>query len=215
MTSTKRSRGPGPPKVGLIVEGDTEHFALPLLHTKALVTGCPPLKSINLGGVGSDRAPVGIAKLVVGKVIQHQVSGCQRVIVCLDREQRKDCAGQFATSVAKELAAELSARRRATDGVHVVVADRTFEAWILADAKGLHGRIPRLKAPTSKSFEGQMGIDQKKGTVELSNLLGRPYRKTVDGPRLFAALDFSAARRFERGGTGSRSLDKLLRTLGL
>lgn len=64
-------------------------------------------------------------------------------------------------------------------------------------------------------FEGAMGEEGKKGRIELSRLLDRPYSKTVDGPRLFATLDYSTARTWKHGKRGSRSFDKLLRTLGV
>jgi len=60
-----------------------------------------------------------------------------------------------------------------------------------------------------------MGERERKGCVELDRLLGRDYSKTIDGPRLFEAMNFDRARTFGPGQHGSRSLDKFLRTLGV
>jgi len=201
--------------IGLIVEGDAEFAAFPLLHKKKLVAGCPPLKPINLGGVGADRKPEGIARLIAPKVIQHQTAGLTQVVICIDREHRTLCAPGFASAVLEALRAELQRRGKPSNDVHVVIADRAFEAWLLADAKGLHQRKVFKRAPHFHRFEGQLGERQLKGVVELSTLLGRPYSKTKDGPDLFTKLDFPTARTHAKGASGSKSLDKFLRTLGV
>ncbi len=67
--------------------------------------------------------------------------------------------------------------------------------------------------PKFHSFEGKLGKQQRKGEVELSELLGREYSKTGDGPKLFEKLDFTAAR--DHDNHGSVSLDSFLRLLGV
>lgn len=198
------------PTVGLIVEGETEFKALPLLHKKNLVPGCPPLHPTNLNGIGSHMNIQAIAKMVTPKVKAHIAAGRTRVILCIDREQRAECTGEFATALHSAIVA-----RAGSVDVHVVIADRTFEAWILADARGLYESRKFKVAPNFVCFEGRMGERDRKGCIELDRLLGREYSKTVDGPRLFEAMDFDRARTFGPGQHGSRSLDKLLRTLGV
>jgi hypothetical protein len=198
---------------GIIVEGQTERDALPLLHTKKLVRDCPPMSVINLEGVGSHLAPIGVARRVLPKVIEHQVKQRTPIVVCIDREQRDATADEFAKAVLTELTALLRAKGRQANEVRVAMADRAFEAWILADARGLHRKKMFVRGPAFHSFEGAMGKQQKKGVVELGELLGREYRKTGDGPRLFEKLDFVAAR--DHGGHGSVSLDSFLRMLGV
>lgn len=199
------------PTIGLIVEGETEFKALPLLHTnKKLVKGCPPLRAINLNGIGSHMTVPAIAKMVAPKVKSHIAAGRTKVVLCMDREQRSDCPGKLAISLRAAIVAQVGPA-----DVHVVIADRTFEAWILADARGLHASRHFKLKPNFTCFEGSMGERDRKGCIELDRLLGREYSKTVDGPRLFAALNFAHARDFGPGRPGSRSLDKLLRTLGV
>ncbi len=203
------------PTAGLIVEGDTEFMALPLLSRKTLIANCPPIRPINLGGVGSHLKPIGIAKMVVPKAIQHLVAGRRPVIVCSDREQRPTLATKLATEVLQEMQVLLKSKGYPSAPINVVVADRTFEAWLLADARGLHQKGKFQRKPNFHSFEGAIGKDNKKGLVELGDLLGRAYLKTTDGPRLFELLDFSHARKYGPNDHGSKSLDNFLIALGI
>jgi len=160
------ARRPGVlPTAGLIVERDAEFKALPLLCNRSLLANCPPLRAINLQGVGTDRAPIGIAKMVKPKVIQHQVAKRYPIVICIDREQRAMTAAALATSVMTELRTLLQAEGRSIAGVHIAIADRTFEAWILADARGLHEKKLFVRAPKFHSFEGEMGRENKKGVA--------------------------------------------------
>lgn len=57
--NAKRERREGVLKTaGVIVEGDAEYAAIPRLHTKKLIAGCPPIHVTNLGGVGSHLSPL-------------------------------------------------------------------------------------------------------------------------------------------------------------
>jgi hypothetical protein len=213
---TSRARRPGVKvTAGLVVEGDTEFAALPLLYRKSLLLGCPPMRAINLGGVGSDLEPIGIAKMVKPKVVQHQAAGRNPIIVCIDREQRAVTASELAVQLLAAIDLLLRAESRSSTGVAVVIADRAFEAWILADARGLHTRQLFARAPSFHSFEGELGKQKKKGVVEMGELLGRPYGKTADGPRLFEKLQFSVARKHAPNDHGSRSLHRFLVALGV
>lgn len=196
---------------GLIVEGDAEFIALPQLATKNLVHGCPPVRAINLGGVGSDILPVGVARKLRPKILQHRAAGRRPIVVCIDREQRTVSATEFAAQIMRELATLVGA---ITD-VHVCIADRAFEAWLLADARGLHRSGLFKRPPTFFRFEGELGKQRGKGVIELTELLGRTYVKTTDGPRLFAKLDFPTARKHGPRHHGSRSLDMFLTSLGV
>jgi len=205
-----RARRPGVrATAGLIVEGDTEFSALPRLYTKKLIANCPPLKAINLNGVGSHLEPSGIAARLLPKVIEHQQRELKPIIACLDREQREMTASQLAKQVFESLNSKLEAKGRSSNGVVIAIADRAFEAWILADAHGLYVRKRFKQKPKFASFEGKLGAQQRKGAAELTSLLGREYSKTIDGPALFEALHFPTAR------SNSPSLESLLTALGV
>ena len=72
----------------------------------------------------------------------------------------------------------------------VVVADRAFEAWLLA---GL-----------GKHFGGK---PPKKAKRELTRILGHDYKETRDGPDLFCSMDLDKARNL------SPSLNEFLNAL--
>jgi hypothetical protein len=209
----RHRRRAGLQAVGLIVEGDTEFLALPQLPN--LVSGCPPLRATNLGGVGETRTCVGIAKLVAPKVIAHRSAGRSHVVVCIDREGREECPPRMASLVYTELSAELLRRSCEVGQLDIVILDRAFEAWILAEADGLADRGEFCRSPWFHCFEGQMGERGRKGVIELEKLLGRGYSKRKDGPRLFAGIDFDRARDYHSSGRGSKSLDKFLRVIGV
>jgi hypothetical protein len=162
------------PTVGLVVEGDTEYEALPLLYREGLVSSCPPLKASNVGGVGSHR------------------------------EQRPDCPGALAQAVQAALHQELARKGKPCSNVSVVVSDRAFEAWILADAKGLHAKGAFSRAPSFASFEGKMGRENKKGVVDVGSenssrsLSGNSCRS----PKEESSSGNTAARGKKRPGRG-------------
>jgi hypothetical protein len=201
--------------VGLVVEGQTEYMALPLLHRRKLVAGCPPLRPSSLNGVGEQPSPEAIAKQVLPKVVAHQVAGRSPIVVCFDRERRGAAGTDLGRSVVTELRRLLILDGRSTDDVFVVVADRAFEAWLLADAHGLFARGVFRVQPRVFCFEGELGARSRLGVDELSHLLGRDYHKTRDGPRVFAAIDFAEARKNGPGLRGSASLDAFLIALGI
>ena len=177
--SRPRSR---PATVGVVVEGQAEYLAFPLLHTEKLISGCPPLKVLCCDGIGGYVEPAGVAKRVHIKVLEHLAAGREKVVVCVDRETRPLCAPGFAQAIHKELDTLLRTRGRSAGTTTVVVADRAFEAWLLADAQGLYDKKLLKKAPGFATFEGQQGKGRACGKGELKDLLGGAYSETRDGP---------------------------------
>jgi hypothetical protein len=143
--------------------------------------------------------------MVAPKVVQLRLLGCGPVLVCIDRERREQCPPGLAGDILAQLARRLRERGDPAEGVGVVIADRAFEAWLLAGAPEL--RNPRSKWRPPASFEGRLGLENRLGVVELGQMLGERYDKARHGPQLFGRLDLDTAR------TRSRSLDKLLRSL--
>ena len=201
------------PTVGLVVEGDAEFYALPKLREMTCVDSCPPLSVKNLRGLSGGMSARAIAQRASPHVVAHLVAGRDDVVLVVDLERRNDCPGDFAGQIRQSLIGELAAKGRACHTLAVVVANRSFEAWLLADASGLHSRGLFAIKPKRKSFEGTLTASGEVGKREVERLLGSEYRESVDAPRLFEGIDLHRARDFSRPG-GSKSLDKLLRTLG-
>jgi hypothetical protein len=139
-----------------------------------------------------------------------------KVVVCIDREARPAEAGEFAASLASAIRATL-ATLASPLGVplDVVIADRAFEAWLLADIQGIC-RLKRVRPPRNRCYEGHQEGEADFGSRLLRRILGR-YEKAIDGPDLFAMVDLSRARLSPSRGRawGSASLDAFLVALGL
>lgn len=198
--------------VGIVVEGRAEFAALPRLAE--IVPGCPALRPKNMQGSGPDMNSLGVARRAFPHVREHLDAGLQRVVVCVDREERTVLAATLATQIRRELHRMLAASDYSTETVSVVVADRAFEAWILADANGLWQRKQFRRRPRQHCYEGHLGPGNDKGKAEISHLMASEYKESRDGPRLFGLIDISAAREYRASGRGSRSLETFLLAVG-
>lgn len=199
----------------MVVEGRTEGAAF--RHLPRFLAGCPPIdRPAVVEGIGADAPAAQIAKRVVREVAFLQRDN-RKVIVCVDRESRSLTAANFAADVARALEAALpGVGGRAGYPVDVVVADRAFEAWLLADIDCLW----RAAKPPKRCFEGYMRPMQGRkrghhyGDDQLEKFIGR-YEKVRDGPRLFEQVNFAHARvPCGDGGRGSQSLAAFLQALG-
>jgi hypothetical protein len=187
-----------------------------------LLSGCPPLdKPGVVNGIGASATPEQVAKRVARDVAFLQPDN-QKVIVCIDRESRTESAVAFAAQVSTALDAELPRVGGTSANVAVVVADRAFEAWILADVAGICSSKSHRKKPANRCYEGHMRAKRGSrwagyhyGDDVLRDVLGR-YEKTRDGPELFAMLDFDRALiPCGHGGRGSASLRSLIEALSI
>jgi hypothetical protein len=137
-----------------------------------------------------------------------------RLIVCLDREGRAESAAEVAESIRLALDREFAVRGESPEiPLDVVVADRAFEAWLLADINGLRA-AKRRRALRHRCYEGWSERGDY-GARVLRKALDR-YEKTDDGPRYFEMIDLEKARQdcHSGRGWGSASLDHFLEALG-
>jgi len=96
--------------------------------------------------------------------------------------------------------------------VHVVVKNRKFENWLIADPKALASLKGRFK-PTQafrKHVSPNKADNVPDGAVLLKQICvkGSYYHKTQDPPRILAAMDVA------EGGRNSRSFRRFLRLVG-
>jgi len=124
---------------------------------------------------------------------------CAAVLVLLDCEDGcpKRLVGQLASWAAE-------AARDAPSAV--VLAFREYETWLLSSVESLRG-----KCGIAADAVSPMDVESIRGAKErLSRLMphNRPYRETVDQPRLTAAFDMSLAY------TRCRSFRKLVTAVG-
>lgn len=130
--------------------------------------------------------------------------GANQCIVLLDREENNDCPGQFSLRLQNEYL------QRGFENVSVVIKDRAFENWLIADPqslmRGTHRRI-QIHDRILRRIEGA-GADNLNAIAVLAGCINGGYHKRSDAIELCKLIDLSAAAR------NSRSFRKFLKSLG-
>lgn len=194
-------------RVAIITEGESEWGALPTLFAQlAAATGSAFLTPVLLK-VQPDGPPAKIArecKRVFRLLEEKRVT---KVVVVLDREQRQESSG--------ELAQAIDAAIRSTCGfsfeLFVVMKDRAFENWVLADLEAL--RSQRSRFEVSASLERAVAPNRADRTDALDLLKhatrgGASYDKRQDSKRTLQKADIL------RIASNSRSFRHFLHALG-
>jgi hypothetical protein len=132
------------------------------------------------------------------ELAMRSVAGTGALLVLLDADD--DCPA----TLGPELLTRVRAVREDVPAV-VVVANREFEAWLLASADSLRGHrgLPDDLEPPGDSE----AIRDAKGWLQDRRIDGRAYSPTIDQPALTAVLQLDRAR------TRSASFDKLWRDI--
>jgi len=193
-------------KIGFVVDGDSEYGSLPALYAQLqIATGNQFLKPLKASL--QPKAPTGaIARASLKRVLQLESRGAHQVVVLIDRENRDDCAPELAAAIRASLAASSPSSR-----VSVVVKDRTFENWLLADLDALRSQPQRFNVTRRTAREVS---PDKADHVNAQDLIsrsvvgGRGYHKVKDSQRI---LDRA---RIERMAANSRSFRRLLAVTG-
>jgi hypothetical protein len=149
---SRRVRRPrSPQSIGLVLEGKSESLAFRQLPS--LFRECPPIdRPAVVEGIG-DISAAQVAKRVAREVAFLEPDN-RKVIVCIDRESRAVAAEELAQEVAAALCEALPEVGGISNyPVDVIVADRAFEAWLLADIACLAASGQR---PPKKCYEGYM-----------------------------------------------------------
>jgi hypothetical protein len=125
-------------RIGLVVDGDSEFAALPNLNGSLVaVTGNTFLNPVKASIQPYAPLPA-IAQVCLSGVSQLEKRRVDRVIVLLDREQRAECCPQLAAGLEGLLAKSVAVPTR------VVLKNRTFENWVVADVQALVSQPARF-----------------------------------------------------------------------
>ncbi len=193
-----------------IVEGYGEVRAVPILACRWLLQRglvgefFVPDLAINAKGCGNLKAP---HDPVAHRGIEHYVSRALRarpaaILAILDADD--ECLNRGPD---RRLGPELLARARSVAGdvpVGVVIANREFEAWFLAEQASLRHSGAMPEGPElAEDPEARTGCK-----AAMSRLLGEAYEPTIHQRELARALTFSREARAK-----SPSYDKLVREL--
>jgi hypothetical protein len=188
-------------RIGIVVDGLSEFRSLGHLYEDLqALTGNQFLTPLHADI--QPQAPVGtIAKQCSASIKQLFGRNADRVIVLFDREARSECPGALAREVEEKVG---------LDEVRVVVKDRAFENWVIADIAALRRQPKRftISQATSKAVQ-----PDKADRVDALTLLKRAavkdaYDKVEDSKRVFAVADVSNI------GANSRSFRRFLRCVG-
>lgn len=181
--------------VGIIVDGPGDFASL----KKRFRVGCKILKTD--GPRGHSALPEEIAMKSRKQVGILSAFKCALVIVLIDFEMR--------TQPYNEFVADLRECFKAVDfptTVSVVVANRMFENWYLADIEYLSTQKAFLRVGIKqKIFEGKHGKNEIKRFMRQ----GESYSETKHGPPMFEVLRFDCAR------ANSGSLDDFLKCVSM
>lgn len=192
-------------RIGLLVDGDAERAALPeLLGQLKESTGHSFLNPVR-PAVHPKASPARIARACQSEIDILVGKGVDRIVVLLDREDRADCPTQIAQQVEQAIRAHAGGEAP----VVVVVKDRCFENWLVADPDAIAASPARFSLPAS--VRAALHADQadhldaveilKKGVTKGSD------NKVRDSKRILARC------RVERMAGGSRSFRRFLRCL--
>lgn len=190
-------------KIGLICDGVAEYETLPGLLSRC---GTPHQIVVTLKGDIQPLAPAPqVAKAIVRVLPIHLEKKVDHVVVILDLESPAACAVERATEIAVALRG-----RNLPLACSVVVKNRAFENWLIADPAAID-RIPkrfRLEASERRRImQGQAdNLDAQK--LLKRNCLQGQYEKRLDARRI---LDQANP---ENMALHSRSFRKLMRELG-
>lgn len=190
-------------RIGLIVEGQAEFDAIPRLATQLSAITSATFVGPLFVRVDPTARPEQIAQGCQNALVVLERKRTQRIVLLLDREQQPICCGIRCSVVADAL------KRKTTVPVDVVLKDRTFENWLIADLeaiKALPGRFkPSRTALRQVSPDKADAVD---GYRWLENASDRTYDKRKDAIRILERADV------DRIAGNSRSFRRFLRVVG-
>ncbi len=171
------------PVIGLVVEGATEYQILPEMLAR-LEIRCTRPSCFN-GQPVEASIQILVEHCLLPHVKAQLAKKADLVLVVLDAEQRTCPVHDFEERLRRELrrqvriAAGASAQRK----VEVIVCNRTFENWLLADAKGIL-RSEYIQRDLSRKVDCHADSKDALSILREAFRKRTSYRKAVHGPKL-------------------------------
>ncbi len=189
-------------RIGIVVDGVSEYESLPhILRRLADESGHVYPKVIKADIQPLAPFPV-IARACCSAIGVFEGRGFDRIIILLDRKTRPDCPGEIARVLCSLLAG------KASFPITVVVKDRCFENWLVADLDALAGQPRRfhLTSGRRRSVDPNKADSVDAAALMRAVVVGR-YDKVEDSKRVLSrAMPDRMAR-------NSRSFRKFMREL--
>ncbi len=191
-------------KIGLIVDGESELKSLPFV-VGAMKLGARTCVWKPILAKMTPLAPLPVlVRGLIPSVRQLEGRAADRIVVLVDRESRTECSCKIAS--------ELNCRLRAITDVDtaVVVKDRMYENWLVADCEALAGQPRRFNL--TGADRNRIVPDRADSVDGLAIIkracVGASYNKVQDSQRIMQRADPL------RAAFNSRSFRRLLRVLG-
>lgn len=195
-------------KIAIITEGESEYGALPTLYQQLRdATGASFLNPIRLK-VQPDGPPAKIARECKTQFKVLAEKNVTLVVVVLDREERSESSGELASQIEAAIRDACSF----SFDIAVVMKDRAFENWVIADLDALRAQPGRFnvtaaleRAVSPDKADRIAALDQLKRAIRGSNVT---YDKRQDSKRTLEKADVL------RIAANSRSFRHLLHAVG-
>ena len=191
-------------KIGIVVEGKAESQALKLLTRRIKIEGVQLLAPAY-----ADMQPKSEPDQIAGKAIKQvkiqRTRGADLIVVLIDRENREECPPEFARQL------EQAFKRLGYDNIRVVIKNRTFENWLIADIDALK-KLSGLFSVT-RSFEKTVSPNKADTVGDAEALL----KKIAVNHRFHKRRDASAITAVQEAlemARNSRSFRRFLRVVG-
>lgn len=192
-------------RIATISEGQTEYACLPPLYAQIKASTGHILLNPTYARIPPDAPAQRVAKECVRALRVAAIQRPDLIVILLDREQVADSAGVIAQKIEKAI----SDIDTFSFSVRVVIKDRMFENWLIADLGALDAQPRRFSVSDSMRRQVQ---PNKADRVEALDFLkrasqNRQYDKVNDGKRTAAHVNV------ERAASHSRSFRHFLHVL--
>lgn len=179
-------------KTIFLVDGPTEIRAIREKFKKE-TNEVPNLRKVGCNG--KSVSAQGYANAAYGTLILALRSYYTCIICILDRERRPQSPIKLSCSVKEAIVNQVcSTTKYRLDDVkrklYVCVPDIMFENWIVSDVEGIKRHVDFIKGGSKQKY-----YDGKSGASVLKGMMKVPYKKTLHGPVLFKATNFSTSKK--------------------
>lgn len=190
-------------KIGIVVDGREESQALKNL-TQRISTPDRQILNPRYADMQPKASPAQIVRAATKQVDELIKEDVERVLVLMDREDNEKCA----TEIKDEL--EKTFEEFGYEQVKVVIKNRKFEIWLIADLKALEKMPKRFKL--TKNFRNSVEPNKADNVDDAEALLNRIAIKTNYHKRKDAAAITQHQKELNIG-LNSRSFRRFLRLL--
>jgi len=177
-------------KAVFVMDGPSDIRAFTEKFQKEFGT-CPEFRKAPSNG--EDVTPEGYVNGIRGIIDFALNSKFMHILCVLDREKRTISASDLAERIRDELISIILKNTKFThkdldEKIKVVVADRMFENWIVADIEGIKSK-PKLvnQAVVQEKYDGRSGVKMLKECMTVN------YDKVCHAKILFKAVSFDRA----------------------